>query len=175
MLPQLGYDLWGDEDSDNYGISKQFAHTGAASIEELFQISVEDIEKLKKQQERETLKTGLPSTDYLLSLWVNRFRASRTHILQKSKESVPTSEDIRLFLPAFVKTMRPTGKDKVSYTNTVRGRLDEGVITKEPRRQKQWGTTDVVHESIRCFLQDAIKNGSPSWGYTIMKVLVILL
>ncbi|KAI0802569.1 hypothetical protein GGR55DRAFT_700601 [Xylaria sp. FL0064] len=131
---------------------------------------------------------------------------ARHNISAILKDSVPTGEDVRLFLPVIVKTMRPTGKDKVSYStlmqsleyiqkwaefqfedfrltrhdlsrimNTVRGLLDEGVITKEPRRQKQWVTTDAVHELIRRFLQDAIKNDSPSWDYTIMKVLVILL
>ncbi|KAI1348624.1 hypothetical protein F5Y01DRAFT_328306 [Xylaria sp. FL0043] len=203
MPAQLDCDSSSDEDSDNYGISKKYAHAGAASIEKLLQIPAEEIEKVKQQRERATLNTGLSSTDYLLSLWVNRFRAFQTHVLQKSKDSVPTGEDIQLFLPVIVKTMRPTGKDKVTYStlmrsleymrkwaefqfkdfrltrhdllHIIRGLLDEGVITKEPRRKKQWVTTDVVHELIRCFLQDAIKNGSPSWDYTIMKVQVILL
>ncbi|KAI0194052.1 hypothetical protein EV127DRAFT_478660 [Xylaria flabelliformis] len=70
---------------------------------------------------------------------------------------------------------RISAHDASRIKATLQHLLDNAVITNQPSREKQWVTSDIIQILIQALLQDAIKNGTPSWDIVIMNVLNLLL
>ncbi|KAI0815833.1 hypothetical protein GGR55DRAFT_675446 [Xylaria sp. FL0064] len=66
-------------------------------------------------------------------------------------------------------------RDRARIRSLLQGLLNDGTLTKEPVRDKHWVVTDAVQIMIQTLLQDAIKNGTPSWDIVIMRAVELLL
>lgn len=49
----------------------------------------------------------------------------------------------------------------------IQGLLDKGEITKDPVREKQWITYEVVHKLATAVLSDAVQTGTKNWDLTL--------
>jgi hypothetical protein len=50
---------------------------------------------------------------------------------------------------------------------TIQQLLNDGLITKDPVREKQWLTCQVVKKLVTAVLMDAIQNGTKCWDMTV--------
>lgn len=58
-------------------------------------------------------------------------------------------------------------RDGYRIDATIQGLLDRGEITKDPAREKQWITYEIIHKLATAVLSDAVQNGTKNWDITL--------
>ncbi|KAK0125600.1 hypothetical protein ONS96_009435 [Cadophora gregata f. sp. sojae] len=111
----------GDEDFNSSDMEFEerpnpFWAAGLESIEAIMDQALEDRVSSKKMSKTLTHAEGSPKTEYITALWMNRFKAFRTHTLKKKAEETPIGAEIERFLASMITKVKPVGNEVPSLS-----------------------------------------------------------
>ncbi|KFY43691.1 hypothetical protein V494_01849 [Pseudogymnoascus sp. VKM F-4513 (FW-928)] len=86
-----------------------FFAAGSRSITAIIDHALEDRVQSKKVSKTLTHAEGSRKTEYLSTLWMNRFAAFRQHTLKQSIRDAPTGADMERFLSSMISKITPIG------------------------------------------------------------------